>query len=245
MNATNVPFEECTVTSERQKSYSLVCGDPDDPAAVTTRKVAPYSVQTARLKPLSTSDPAQKSVAIPLQISTQETSTPAQDKNDNNGGLSTSATIAIGVVIPALSLIAAIVFGVRLWNSGLHARRNNKFTEIPMNQVENPSSTAFSVPACSSNDRNDLYSLPPGFVEAPLNSQKPQSPVSMHHVEVCSNSSTPQPQSLVRDYVELPLGNRDKQTSIPGGIHELSIEHRFGPLIELPENSERNKSRNH
>lgn len=112
-NATNVPFEECIVTSERQKSYSLVCGDPDDPAAIMTKRIAPSSVQTARLRPLSTSNPAQKSVATPLPIFSQETSTPAQNKNDNDGGLSTSATIAIGVIIPAVRLIVAIVFGVR------------------------------------------------------------------------------------------------------------------------------------
>lgn len=107
-----------------------------------------------------------------------------------------------------------------------------------MIQVEKPSSTANSVPA-SLNGQTDLYSLPPGFVEAPVNYPKPHLSVSTHHVEIRLNSSTPQPGSFGQDHVEMPLENYEQQTSIPREIHEFSIEHRTGQLTELPERTER------
>ena len=46
--------------------------------------------------------------------------------------LSTSGTIAIGVVLPAVSIIIAIIFGIRMWNSGFNSRKANGFTELPV-----------------------------------------------------------------------------------------------------------------
>ena len=49
------------------------------------------------------------------------------------GGLSTAGTIAIGVVLPAVSIIVAIIFGLRTWNSGFRLRRARDFMDMHLN----------------------------------------------------------------------------------------------------------------
>lgn len=238
-----MPKGRCTDT-ETQYSYSLLCGDPDDPAAVTTRPAAAFSAQTALLMPTSTSKPSplQNSTAAPAApITAQESSTASKPKNENDEGLSTTATIAIGVILPTLSIIVAVIFGVRMWNSGHHARRAKEgFTTIPMHKIESQPSTSVDPRA---DDRDDFSPLPPGLAEAPLNEKsEPRSPESMRYAEMRPSNHAPHPPAPmpVRNFAEMALDNRGEQTLDPRGVHELPSERHptvSEGYIELPENS--------
>lgn len=116
------PLGSCT-SSDHLFSFAVECG----PDASTSSK--------ATASPQATSSQTASSVSVPA--STPEvTSEPAEQSaapgSGNNGGLGTSGTIAIGVVLPAVSIIVAIIFGIRMWNSGFNSRKANGFTELPM-----------------------------------------------------------------------------------------------------------------
>lgn len=116
------PVGSCT-SSDHLFSFAVECG-PDASTSLT----AAASSQT-------TSNQAASSASIPA--STSEAAQPppepsAAPGSGNNGGLSTGGTIAIGVVLPTASIIVAIIFGIRMWNSGFNSRKANGFTELPM-----------------------------------------------------------------------------------------------------------------
>lgn len=125
-NATRAPIVKplgsCT-SSDQLFSFAVECG-PDASTSLT----AAASSQT-------TSSQTGSSASIPA--STLEAAQPPPEQSaapgpGNNGGLSTSGTIAIGVVLPTASIIVAIIFGIRMWNSGFNSRKANGFTELPM-----------------------------------------------------------------------------------------------------------------
>lgn len=116
------PLGSCT-SSDHLFSYAVECG----PDASTSLKDAASS-QTIS---------SQTGSSAPIPASTSEAAPPppehsAAPGSSNNGGLSTSGTIAIGVVLPAVSIIVAIIFGIRMWNSGFNSRKANGFTELAM-----------------------------------------------------------------------------------------------------------------
>ena len=117
------PLGSCT-SSDHFYSFAIECG----PDASTSSK--------AETSPKATSSQTGSPASAP--VSSSEAASPPPEKSaapasGNNGGLSTSGTIAIGVVLPAVSIIVAIIFGIRMWNSGFNSRKANGFTEIPMN----------------------------------------------------------------------------------------------------------------
>lgn len=116
------PLGSCT-SSDHFISFAVECGSD----ASTTSNAAASPQATSSLTASSSSVPA----------STPEAASPHPEQSaapgsGSNGGLSTSGTIAIGVVLPAVSIIVAIIFGIRMWNSGFNARKANGFTELPM-----------------------------------------------------------------------------------------------------------------
>lgn len=100
-------------------------------------------------KTISSSQSATASPTQSAQPASQPSSNPKSGNGNNNGGLNTSATIALGVVIPAVSVIVAIIFGVRMWNSGFprRKRRDSTATEVSMNRLGGNS----SIPPTESN----------------------------------------------------------------------------------------------
>lgn len=124
-NATRAPIVKplgsCT-SSDHLFSFAVECG----PDASTSSQAAASSQMTSSQTGSSASIPASTSEAPPP---TEKSAAPG---SGNNGGLSTSGTIAIGVVLPTVSIIVAIIFGIRMWNSGFSSRKANGFTELPM-----------------------------------------------------------------------------------------------------------------
>lgn len=125
-NATRAPVVKplgfCT-SSDHLFSFAVECGpDTSTASSATTSSQATSS---------------QKASSVSVSASTPEVTSPPIEQSaapgpGNNGGLSTSGTIAIGVVLPAVSIIVAIIFGIRMWNSGFNSRKANGFTELPM-----------------------------------------------------------------------------------------------------------------
>ncbi len=116
------PLGSCT-SSDHLFSFAVECG----PDASTSSKAAASSQTTSSQTGSPTSIPASTS-----QAASPPPEQSAAPGSGNNGGLSTSGTIAIGVVLPTASIIVAIIFGIRMWNSGFNSRKANGFTELPM-----------------------------------------------------------------------------------------------------------------
>lgn len=125
-NATRAPIVKplgsCT-NSDHFLSFAVECGSD----ASTTANAAASPQATSSLTASSSSVPA----STPETTSSHPEQSAASGSG-NNGGLSTSGTIAIGVVLPTVSIIVAIIFGIRMWNSGFNSRKANGFTELPM-----------------------------------------------------------------------------------------------------------------
>ncbi|KAA6409321.1 MAG: hypothetical protein FRX48_06874 [Lasallia pustulata] len=64
----------------------------------------------------TTSSSTTSSTTAPPPASSTTTSGQGGGKAINNGNLSTGAQIAIGVVVPAVGVIVAVVFGIRMWH---------------------------------------------------------------------------------------------------------------------------------
>lgn len=139
-NKTTAPVNKCMVL-EHIGSFGIGC-----PSPTSARLVNPTKLQsTSQPSPTTSFKPVSQPSSQPAsQPSSQSTSLPASQPsltsgsgggNSNNGGLSTSGTIAIGVVLPAVSVIVAIIFGVRMWNSGFPHRKGRDLSEVPMGNL--------------------------------------------------------------------------------------------------------------
>lgn len=109
-NAAKAPVEQplgSCVSSAHLFGFALECGSSPSTSSGTT---AP-SKATASSSKTASSSPASAG---------------------GSGGLGTTGTIAIGVILPAVSIIVAIIFGVRMWNSGIDRRKAKGFVEIQM-----------------------------------------------------------------------------------------------------------------
>lgn len=153
-NATRAPIVKplgsCT-SSDHLFSFAVECG-PDASTSLT----AAASSQT-------TSSQAASSAFIPAAASGAAQPPPEQSAapgSGNNGGLSTSGTIAIGVVLPTASIIVAIIFGIRMWNSGFNSRKANGFTELPMDIRAGNPPTPPPAPSDKSDGFTDCEHLP-------------------------------------------------------------------------------------
>lgn len=162
------PLGSCT-SSDHLFSFAVECGLD----ASTSSKAAASSQ--------ATSSQTGSSASIPT--STSETASPPPKQSvapGNNGGLSTSGTIAIGVVLPTVSIIVAIIFGIRMWNSGFNSRKANGFTELPMDIRTGSPPTPPTTPPLKSDGSIDGFtesgSLPPKTKEAGGKSVHPYGP---------------------------------------------------------------------
>lgn len=99
----------------------------------------PVSSSSARIivptQTISSSKSATASPSRSAEPASQPSSKSQSDDGNNNGGLSTTGTIALGVVIPAVSVIVAIIFGIRMWNSGFPLRKRRNSTEMPTSDL--------------------------------------------------------------------------------------------------------------
>lgn len=133
LNATRVPTDESCISRAQFLSFARPCGSesPPLPSASATHSIrsttSPESVAT------SATSSSQASQPVPSTIPPEGSRT--------GGGLSTAGTIAIGVVLPAVSVIVAIIFGIRTWNRGFNLRRSNDFVDLKLKNTSGHSAT--------------------------------------------------------------------------------------------------------
>lgn len=173
-NATRAPAVKPTgscTSSDHLFSFAVECG----PDTSTSSKTAASSQATSSQTGSSTSIPASTSESTPLPP--EQSAPPGLG---NNGSLSTSGTIAIGVVLPTASIIVAIIFGIRMWNSGFNSRKANGFTELPMDIRTGNPSTPPPAPPLKSDGSFDGFTesgpLPPKTKETSGKSVYPYGP---------------------------------------------------------------------
>lgn len=136
LNATRVPADESCISRAQFLSFARPCGSesPPLPSASeihsTRSTTSPEAVATS-----ATSSSQASSFSQPVP------STIPSEGGRTGGGLSTVGTIAIGVVLPAVSIIVAIIFGIRTWNRGFNWRRSKDFVDLNLKNTRGHSAT--------------------------------------------------------------------------------------------------------
>ena len=119
-------FESPAVSSKTTTQSQSSGHRPSTTAMSTSGSVVALSLTD------STSAPRQEA-STPTAYATQPSATPSDSSSrttdSSNNNLSKGGQIAIGVVVPVLTLIAGLVFGIRAWSRQVSLRRSSKREE--------------------------------------------------------------------------------------------------------------------
>lgn len=192
-NKTLAPVGKC-VSSQTLRSYGFECQAPVsstihfvDPTKLASSSSSSVTLASSSLSSQTASHP-----------SLQPSSNTSSGNGNNNGGLSTSGTIALGVVLPTVSIIVAIVFGIRMWNSGFPRRNKRESTEVTMQNLDG------NEPALFKENDQSLSTGPGGPNPQPTGLSEPWiSRTTTSYSEVPGNES-PIYSPITGGYAEMP-----------------------------------------
>lgn len=109
-------------TSQQHFTSSVRISKPLSSTILSLHGIPPSLLQEIGPSPSSTSQPPPLPSTSPSpspssSSSSSATSLNQKEESGNDGGLSGPSTIAIGVVLPGIAVLVAIVFGVRKWKN--------------------------------------------------------------------------------------------------------------------------------